>query len=293
MCAHDFAPPVCPCILYGAILARKEADSVIIINHCRVTFYRSFHLAIPTKFNTSLRLFLDICPTFLDQVLRFVYRRTQKPSFGHFRHVHGEARVWPFNLYPTSLPCDSSRHFENEQDDSCCFWKWESPITSTIYAFVASSKVIKAIFVHSRGCLSPNSSAKMSQLTTLWCSISRTVRIKAFVDLGGIPFRAARYWSRSSLCILAVHHPINWQQYTMIWTYSHPIAYCVLFVLCPVLGMIFNVCPGSCYWWLHWQLRGVLTGVCVDAVDLAVMHWMKRPLFRSIRIGSCLSELFV
>jgi len=42
-------------------------------------------------------------------------------------------------VVPTSLPCHISWHVEKLQDMSCCFWKWESAITSTIYASVASS----------------------------------------------------------------------------------------------------------------------------------------------------------
>jgi len=42
----------------------------------------------------------------------------------------------------------------------------DSAITSTMYASVASSSVVKACFVHFRGFLSLNSSAKIRELTT-------------------------------------------------------------------------------------------------------------------------------
>ena len=104
-------------------------------------------------------------------------------------------------------------------------------MTCTTYTSVASSQVFKAFIIHSRGCLSPNSSAKMPELTTSWCWISLTEWTKTFVDHGGFPLRAVRYWSRSSLSILAVHYSNNWWPYTMICTYSHLIACWFLFVL--------------------------------------------------------------
>jgi len=239
-CARAFAAPACPWILCGAILARKAAVSVNIINHRWVSFYRSFHLSMPRKFNIPLLLFPHFYARFHDQALCFPYCGARKPSFGHFRQIQGEAHVWLFQLYPTSLPCHSSKHVENLQDISCCFRKWESAITSTIYASVASSKVFKASLVHSRWRLSPNSSAKMPELTTSWCSIPCTVWTKAFVNHGGFSLRAVKYWSRSSLRIPAAHYSINWWPCTMIWTYSPVIACCFLFVLHPVLQTVFK-----------------------------------------------------
>jgi len=80
----------------------------------------------------------------------------------------------------------------------------------------------------------------MPELTTSWCSISHTVRTKGFLDYGGFPLRAARYLSCSSRHIPAVHYWINWRSYTMIWTCSHPIACCILFVQLLVVRTIFN-----------------------------------------------------
>jgi hypothetical protein len=40
---------------------------------------------------------------------------------GHFGHFQGHAHVGLFQLYPTSLPCNSSRHVENLQESSCNF----------------------------------------------------------------------------------------------------------------------------------------------------------------------------
>jgi hypothetical protein len=64
------------------------------------------------------------------------------------------------------LPYHSCRQVEDLQDISCCFEQRNLAVTSTIYTSVASSKVIKACFVHSRGCLSGNSSSKLPQVTT-------------------------------------------------------------------------------------------------------------------------------
>jgi len=103
--------------------------------------------------------------------------------------------------------------------------------------------VINIYFIHSRGCLSGNSSAKITELTTSFCSISQTVRTNAFIDHGGFPLRAAINWLRSSLRIPAVSYTINRPPIASIWIHSHPTACCFLFFLLPVLQTIFKCAP--------------------------------------------------
>jgi len=99
----------------------------------------------------------------------------------------------------------------------------------------------------------------MPELTTSWCSISRTVRTKAFINHGGFPLRAARYWSCSSLRIPAVHYSINWQPSTIIWTYSHPIVCCFLFILLLVLRTIFK-----CASWVMFSVATLAASQCTN-----------------------------
>ena len=73
-----------------------------------------------------------------------------------------------------------------------------SAITSTIYTSVASSNVVEAWLVHSRGFISLNLSAKILELTTSSCSIMWTVQRNALVDHRGFRLRVAINWSRSS-----------------------------------------------------------------------------------------------
>jgi len=103
---------------------------------------------------------------------------------------------------------------------------------------VASSKVINACFIQSWGCLSGNSSAKIPELTTSWCSISLSVRTNAFVDHGGFPLGAAINSLRSSLRTPAIHYTVDWPPFALIMVYSHPTACQFLFFLLPVLQMI-------------------------------------------------------
>jgi hypothetical protein len=51
--------------------------------------------------------------------------------------------------------------------------------------------------------------------------------------------------------------------------------------------------PGPYFRWLQLQCRGGLTGVCIATVSQPGVHWMKRPLFGSIRIESHWAEVFV
>jgi len=104
---------------------------------------------------------------------------------------------------------------------------------------------------------------KIPELTTSWCSISLTVRANAFVDQGGIPLRAVRNWSRSSLHKPAVRYAIHWRLFTTICIYLHPTACCWLFLLLPVLGTIFKWSSSVIFWvaasaasqWTSWCLH--------------------------------------
>jgi len=110
----------------------------------------------------------------------------------------------------------------------------------TIYTSVASSKVIKACFFPSGGCLSGNSSPKIPVLTTSWCSNSRTVLTIAFLDHGGLPLQAVINKSLSYLHTPAVRYTVNWWLFTLICINSHPTACCFVFWQLPVLQAIFK-----------------------------------------------------
>ena len=117
----SFPPTASLCMLCSAILARKAAVSLILQNHCLVSFYRSHHLVMPGNHNTLLRLFSNFGPWFLDLMMRFLSCRAREPFFSHFSHIQGKTHVGLFKLYPPSLSCHSSCHVENLQEISCCF----------------------------------------------------------------------------------------------------------------------------------------------------------------------------
>ena len=95
-CTHAFAPPAGLNSLYCEILARKAAIRLMVPRHTRVSFHRSFHICVPQKLNPLHPLFSDFSPTFLDQVLRFLYSRVRKPSYGHFGHIQCKAHTRQF-----------------------------------------------------------------------------------------------------------------------------------------------------------------------------------------------------
>jgi len=137
-------------------------------------------------------------------------------------------------------------------------------MTSTLYASIASSKVIEACFVHSRGCLSWILSVTLPELMTSWCLTLRTGRKSALVDNGGFPLQAEMYWSWSSLHIPAGYHMGGWPSLTVIWIYSHPIEYCFLFLLLPAVirtilkcasWVILLVAAMAALWWTYWCLH--------------------------------------
>jgi len=145
-----------------------------------------------------------------------------------------------FQLYTTSSPCHRNAHVEYVQDISCWFKQWDEAITSTIYGAVASSKVINGWFIHSQRHLRRHSCATISQLTTSWCWILRTVGTNALVDHGGFPLLVEIDWSRSPHRKPATWYAVHWQPMTPVWIYSHETAYFILFVLLPVLWTIFK-----------------------------------------------------
>jgi len=119
--------------------------------------------------------------------------------------------------------------------------------------------VVKACFVHSRGCISPKLSAKIIALTTSSCSISPAVLKNAMVDAGDFQSSAAKYWSRGALCTPAVWYIIIWQTSASIRLYSHLIMRYVRFLLLPIWQTIFN---GPCW-------------VIVSVAAFAGLRWTK------------------
>jgi len=116
-----FRSPVCLQIRCGTMLARKASGRVVVTKHSRVSLDCSHPHWTPQKLNTPLVLLSDLGVRFLGQILHLLYCGTWKPFFGHFGHIQGQAHVGLFQLYPTSLPCHSSRHVETLQEISCCF----------------------------------------------------------------------------------------------------------------------------------------------------------------------------
>jgi len=119
-CTCSFASPSCLPMICSAILAKKASGCVVLTKWSRVSFDCSLHLLMPRKLDNLLLLFSDLGVRCLDQELRLLYCGARKPSFGHFCHIQGQAHVGLFQLYPTSLPCHSSRHVDNLQEISCC-----------------------------------------------------------------------------------------------------------------------------------------------------------------------------
>jgi len=154
---------------------------------------------------------------------------------------------------------------------------------------VASSGVINAWFVHSWGCSSGNSSAKIPELTTSWCSIWRTVRTNAFIDHGGFPLRAAINALRSSLWTPAVRYTFNWPPFASIWIYSHPTACCYLFFLFPVLRTIIKcaswvICLVAALAASRWS-NFCLSSWCLSRTSVFVVAPANRPVFNPLSPG--------
>jgi len=157
--------------------------------------------------------------------------------------------------------------------------------------------VIKASFVHSRGCLSGNASSKIPELAASWCSISRTVRTNAFVDRAGSLVRAAKNSSHSSLRTPTVCYTVNWPPSASIWIYLHPTACCFWFLLLPVLQTIFKwaswviclVAALAALQWTHLCLRSC----CVPIMSRFDVAPANRPVFNLLSPGGggCVSMM--
>jgi len=119
-CACSVASPSCLRNFCSAILARKASGHLVLTKHSQVSFYRSLHLLMPRKLNTPLLLLSDIGARSFHPELRFLYCGARIAIFGHFCNIQGQAHVGLFQLYPTSLPCHSSRHVGNLQEIGCC-----------------------------------------------------------------------------------------------------------------------------------------------------------------------------
>jgi len=187
MCTHPFVPPARLRILWCAALARKAAICMVLMNHCWVSFQSSLHHSMSRKLNSLLLLFLDFCAMFVYQILRFLYCITRKPSIGHFGHIQCNVHVRPLYLYPTYLRSHGSWHVQNLQEIICCFEKWDSAYTSTVYDTLASLHVFKACFVFFWGRLSCNLTAKFPELTTSSCLILQPLWINVLVDHRDVP----------------------------------------------------------------------------------------------------------
>jgi len=214
-----------------------------------------------------------------------------------FRNIQGQVNVGLFQLYPASLSCHHSRHVEYLQQISCCFQQWDSAITSTIYASVASSTVIEAYVVHSWGCLSRNSTTKIPELSPSWCSISQTVWTNALVNSGGFPVHSTIDCSHSSLRTHAVRYTTKWWPFTTVWIYSHPTACCFFYVLLPVLLTSFK-----CAFWVivlvaalvvlrctNWWLRSCCVPMS-DVFDEAHANWFDLDQLSPVWVG-CVSMI--
>jgi len=162
---------------------------------------------------------------------------------------------------------------------------------------VASSKVISAFFVHSRGCLLGNSSGKIPELTTSWCSILQTVRTNAFVDHAGFRLQAAINSLRSSLRRPAVQYTVNWPPIASIWLHSHPTACCFLFFLLSVLPTIFK-----CAFWVKCLVAALaasrwtnlcLCYCCVPGISVLDVAPANLPVFDPLSPGGggCVSMM--
>jgi len=119
-CIYSLASLACLQILCGAISARKASIRVVLTKHCQGSFYRNLHQFMLRILNYLCLLFSDFSTGLLDQILRYLYSKVRKSSFGHFGNIQSKADVRWFQLYQTSLPCHSSRHDETLQEISCC-----------------------------------------------------------------------------------------------------------------------------------------------------------------------------
>jgi hypothetical protein len=122
---------------------------------------------------------------------------------------------------------------------------------------------VASYVIHYWGRLSRNSGTNFPQLTTSWYSNSETVWSNACVDHRGFPLRVMLNWSRCFLRtpvgLYILHLPLS----TSICSYSHPITYCFLWLLCSVFPTIFKYTSWVLFsvnaivvsWWTNCSLR--------------------------------------
>ena len=157
--------------------------------------------------------------------------------------------------------------------------------------------MINACFVHSQGCLSGNSSAKIPELTASWCLILRTVWTNAFVDHGGFLLWTAINSLCNSLQTPAVRYTVNWPPIAWIWIYSHPTACCFLFFLLPVLRTIFKcaswvICLVAALAASQWT-NLCLRSWCVPRISVLDVAPANLPVFDLVSPGGggCVSKM--
>jgi hypothetical protein len=136
-------------------------------------------------------------------------------------------------------------------------------------------------FAHMCGCWSGNSSGRIPEQTTSWCSFLGTVRTNTFVYDGCSQLQAKMNLLRSSLWILALWYLPNWLPFSLIWIHSHLSAYCFSFLLLPVLRMIFEFASWVRYLvaaivmlrWTHWNLGSCCVPI-IAVLDVAPTNWL-------------------
>jgi hypothetical protein len=106
-------------LLCTGILAWNTSGCIGLTKYSWMSFDCSLYLLMPRKLNIPLLLFPDFGMRFLDQELRLLYYGVLIPSFGHFRHIQGQAQFGLFQPYPTSLAYHSSSQVAKLQEISC------------------------------------------------------------------------------------------------------------------------------------------------------------------------------
>jgi len=230
------------------------------------------------KLKAALALFHDFSARFLNQTLCFNYCSPQKPFFCHIGHIQGRMHVWLFSLFSTFLLCDSRRFVKNLKEISGCFYEWDLPYTSTIYAAIASCKLFEVCFVHSWGHVLRNLYSTSQQLTASLYSILWAVRTNGLVDGCGFRLWAAMIWSLCSVYIPAALYLHSWQPSTSNCIYSHLVPCYIISFLLVVWRTISNIPPGAHYRLLHVQHHGGLTGDYIVDVSQRVANLTKRQL---------------
>ena len=113
----------------------------------------------------------------------------------------------------------------------------------------------------------------------------------AVAENGGFLLRAAINSLRSSLQTPAVRYALHWTRLAVIWTYIHPTTCCSLFLLLPILQMIFQcaswvICLGAALavlWWTNLCLHS-----CFGArISIFVVPPANLPVLDPLSPGGC------